>query len=76
MTRKIKVEQMGNDYWAKAVRPAIRLKGKWLAAAGFRSGTHVQVELLQQGVLLVRCPENVESERRVNEIQQVRLIAA
>ena len=68
MVRKIMVE-----FPTLNIPQQIRLKGKWLSAAGFVPGERVQVELLQQGVLLVRCAGNVESERRVNEIEQAHL---
>lgn len=68
MTRKIRVERE-----TLYIPPQIRLKGKWLERAGFTVGERVQVELLQRGVLLVRCAANVESEARINAIPQVHL---
>jgi hypothetical protein len=48
MTRRIRVEHR-----AIAVPPIIRLKGKWLVAAGFTPGTHVQVTITGPGQMTI-----------------------
>ncbi len=51
-TRKIKVEADG-DHWAGDIKPKIRLKGKWLEAAGFKPGTHATVKCIAPGTIEV-----------------------
>jgi hypothetical protein len=38
--RKLKIEERG-DYFARKTVPTVRLKGKWLQAAGFPAGRHL-----------------------------------
>ena len=46
--RTLKIESTG-DFFAGKVRPKIRITGRWLEAAGFRPGHHVQVNILEPG---------------------------
>ena len=52
-TRTIKVETTG-DFFSRKVKPAIRLKGRWLERAGFRPDSHAQITLRETGVLEIR----------------------
>ncbi len=40
--RKLKIEADG-DGWKGAIKPKIRLMGRWLERAGFKPGKHVHV---------------------------------
>jgi hypothetical protein len=51
--RKLKIEGEG-DSWKSAVRPKIRLLGRWLEKAGFRPGSHVHILCLAPGVIELR----------------------
>jgi len=70
MSRILKIEERG-DYHAKTTIPTIRLKGKWLQAAGFDPGSTVQLTVISPGVIEIRVnsPVKIEPEqtRRVME---------
>jgi len=51
--RNLKVETTG-DFYRRKVKPAIRLKGNWLARAGFLPDSHAQIILRETGVLEIR----------------------
>ncbi len=51
-TRTLKVEKTGDYFYAK-VKPAIRLKGNWLARAGFPPNSRARIEILANGVLQI-----------------------
>lgn len=51
--RNLKVEMTG-DFHSRKVKPAIRLKGHWLARAGFPPDSHAQITLRETGVLEIR----------------------
>jgi hypothetical protein len=55
-SRVLKVQDTG-DFYKKEVRPAIRLQGKWLLAAGLQPGKQVQVTNPQPGVLILKSLE-------------------
>lgn len=44
-SRTLKIEESG-DYAAKKTHPAVRLKGKWLQAAGFPPGKHIELRVI------------------------------
>jgi hypothetical protein len=50
MKRKIKIETTYPDGGSKP-KPMIRLKGKWLEAAGFPRGFNVEVTVIAPGCL-------------------------
>jgi hypothetical protein len=52
--RTLKVEKTG-DFFYRKVKPAIRLKGRWLERAGFPPDSQAQVILRETGVLEIRC---------------------
>ena len=52
-TRLLKVEETG-DFHSNQVKPAIRLKGKWLEAAGFPPDSLVRVTCQAPGVLVLQ----------------------
>lgn len=56
--RKLKIEATG-DFAAGKVKPQIRLKGLWLADAGFQPGKNVQVSVLKEGLLKLEVYEEV-----------------
>ena len=51
--RTIKVEKTGDYFYAK-VKPAIRLKGRWLEQAGFSPNSHARITVLADGVLQIQ----------------------
>ena len=51
--RTIKVEKTGDYFYAK-VKPAIRLKGRWLEQAGFPPNSHARITVLADGVLQIQ----------------------
>lgn len=51
--RVLKVEEVG-DHWRKRTIPRIRLKGKWLQAAGIQPNSYVQIEILGPGRLHIQ----------------------
>lgn len=42
---------MTGDFFSRKVKPAIRLKGRWLERAGFHPDTHVRVIIRATGIL-------------------------
>jgi hypothetical protein len=50
--RTLKVEKTG-DYYYRKVKPAIRLKGRWLEQAGFRPDSRARIIVRATGVLEV-----------------------
>jgi hypothetical protein len=58
MTRRIKVEQLG-DPARKRTHAGIRLKGKWLENVGFRPGGHVDIVCTQPGLMEIRFTPNL-----------------
>jgi hypothetical protein len=52
-TRTLKIESVG-DYFYGRVAPKIRLSGRWLERAGFKSGNRVEVKVSQPGILTLR----------------------
>ena len=51
MTRRIKVEQLGER---KRAHAGIRLKGKWLERVGFQPGGHAEILSVQPGLMEIR----------------------
>ena len=51
--RNLKVEKTG-DFFHRKIKPAIRLKGRWLEQAGFAPDSHVRVVIRETGVLEIR----------------------
>lgn len=58
MTRSIKIESDG-DYFKRKVFPKIRLRGQWLAAAGFPPESRVKVMQIAPGMLLLKANSSV-----------------
>jgi hypothetical protein len=58
LKRTLKIESVG-DQW-KGFEPKIRLKGQWLANAGFKPGEHVQVLSISPGLIQLRSMESAE----------------
>ncbi len=54
--RRLKVEERG-DFYRHQTIPSIRLKGKWLQAAGLVPGEHVEVTVINRGILELRVIE-------------------
>jgi hypothetical protein len=52
-TRTLKIELLG-DLWRGKTFSGIRLKGRWLTAAGFPAGRTVMVSVVSPGVLELR----------------------
>src|SRR5260221_8417865 len=52
--RKLKVEEKFTYVGKLRSCPAVRLKGKWLEAAGFRPGKYLELAVISQGVLELR----------------------
>jgi len=51
--RNLKIEA-ARDFWLGKVSPKIRLSGRWLEQAGFKSGHRVTVEMTEAGTLTLR----------------------
>ena len=51
--RSLKIEAVG-DFATGAVKPMIRLTGRWLERAGFKSGNRATIEIPQPGELTLR----------------------
>jgi hypothetical protein len=51
--RTLKIEEDG-DPWRGNTKPKIRLKGNWLARAGFNHGNRVAVKFITEGVIELR----------------------
>lgn len=56
-TRILKIEEDG-DSWLGKTKPKIRLKGNWLARAGFNHGQRVEVKFIAIGVIELRVTVN------------------
>jgi hypothetical protein len=52
-TRRLKIEEHG-DAFNGALKPKIRLIGRWLENAGFKPGNNVHVVFVAPGVLELR----------------------
>ncbi|HEY3854132.1 MAG TPA: SymE family type I addiction module toxin [Verrucomicrobiae bacterium] len=52
-TRILKIEADG-DRWTGAIKPKIRMIGKWLEQAGFKPGNSVSVHCIGQGTIELR----------------------
>ncbi len=55
--RKLKIEA-AYDFAVGKIRPQIRLKGIWLADAGFKPGKNVEVSVLKEGLLTLEVHED------------------
>ena len=51
--RTLKIEERG-DYATRKTTPVVRLKGKWLQAAGFPAGKHLELTVIAPGVIELR----------------------
>jgi len=52
-TRALKIEERGDFFSGKTV-PMVRLRGKWLQAAGFPPGQRLTVKIVSPGVIEMR----------------------
>lgn len=50
--RTLKIYEYG-DFCRKKTNPEIRLKGQWLAKAGFTPNDHVRIELPEPGKMII-----------------------
>ena len=55
--RSLKIEAVG-DFAAGKTKPMIRLRGRWLERAGFKSGHWATIEMPQPGELTLRFEEH------------------
>ena len=55
-TRTLKIEAVG-DFAVGQLKPSIRLKGYWLARAGFKAGHRVEIYSLKAGELTLQLKE-------------------
>jgi hypothetical protein len=65
MKRRLKIEEKGVRYNAAARCPMVRLKGKWLAAAGFPAGSQVEIKVYAPGCMdlrVIRVDRNILGE--------------
>jgi len=58
VTRRLKIEAAG-DFWKGLLKPKIRLMGRWLDRAGFKSGHHVYVRCISPGVIELRSADSL-----------------
>ena len=56
--RALKIEEDG-DFCKGTVKPNIRLMGRWLERAGFRSGKRVSVTCVAPGIIELRSPDAI-----------------
>lgn len=68
MTRKLKIEERAVDHHIERRVPMVRLKGKWLKAAGFPAGQHLTLTVIAPGVMELRV---VDTAPAVNASQDV-----
>jgi hypothetical protein len=54
MTRSLKIEESGADYRSGRPFSKIRIKGQWLAQAGFLAGQRVRLEVIGNGLIQLR----------------------
>ncbi len=52
-TRTLKVEPTG-DFFRQKVKPALRLRGRWLERAGFPPNSHARIIIRTPGVLEIQ----------------------
>ncbi|MDR3457115.1 MAG: hypothetical protein P4N60_06685 [Verrucomicrobiae bacterium] len=57
--RSLKIEAVG-DFAAGTAKPMIRLTGRWLERAGFKSGHRATIEMPQPGELKLRFEERLQ----------------
>ena len=57
--RSLKIEAEG-DPRKGAVKPKIRLMGRWLERAGFKPGQRVSINLLAPGIVELRSEDRVQ----------------
>ena len=55
--RTLKIEERGTSYSVQHRTPMIRLKGKWLQAAGFPAGSKVEITAYAPGCLDIKFVE-------------------
>ena len=60
--RTLKIEAHG-DPWKGPLKPKIRIMGRWLERAGFKPGNRVQVASLAPGVIELRSPNPLPSDK-------------
>ncbi len=58
----MKIEERG-DYFRKRTVPTVRLKGKWLRAAGFPAGRYLTLTVVSPGVIELRVCEQRPVDR-------------
>lgn len=51
--RNLKIEERG-DFFRRKTFPMVRLKGQWLRAAGFESGTRLALSVISPGIIELR----------------------
>jgi hypothetical protein len=64
-------------YYTEALRkerPYLRLKGKWLAQAGFESGTYVRVEVEQGRLVITPLPPDLKAVTEEIESLETQLV--
>lgn len=69
MQRSLKIEETG-DFFAKRIKPLIRLRGKWLQAAGFVPGKRVDVILQNPGRLVLQATHYEHENEKEQTTQQ------
>ncbi|HWY32316.1 MAG TPA: SymE family type I addiction module toxin [Candidatus Acidoferrum sp.] len=52
-TRTLKIEKTG-DFFHQKIKPALRLKGRWLEQAGFTPDSRALVVVRETGILEIR----------------------
>jgi antitoxin component of MazEF toxin-antitoxin module len=58
--RTLKIQDVG-DFYKGNVIPAIRLRGKWLTAAGLNAGSEVEISNPEKGKLIIQIKERKEN---------------
>jgi hypothetical protein len=67
MTRSLAIEELGTSFEVEKRVPLVRLKGRWLKAAGFLAGRRVSVRCLSPGVMELRLEASSETSQPRSE---------
>jgi hypothetical protein len=70
MPRTLTIEEIG-DFFRKKTIPCIRLRGKWLQAAGFHPNQSVQVTTISPGVIELRVNSPVQLDAETFRVMGV-----
>lgn len=61
-SRTLKIEAVG-DFFARKIKPQIRLSGQWLELAGFKPGHRVTIYSVKSGELTLQFQESADATK-------------